>query len=145
MFTASVVPWDGLPPLSPELKGYTYSGYSSILTMPLGLLAGGALFSEAMWQRVWAIEERRAMTRAAWTAGLAVAAVIFFFGVVGFLAFWSGKATAETNTSLYFFAIFGLQDFMKPETMTALKIWVSMIGLGNLAIIMVMIKLHSHC
>ena len=68
VFTAGVVPWDGLPPLSPELKGYTYSGYSSIVTMPLGLLVGGALFSEAMWQRVWAIEVRRAMTRAAWTA-----------------------------------------------------------------------------
>ncbi|EOD41160.1 hypothetical protein EMIHUDRAFT_199381 [Emiliania huxleyi CCMP1516] len=106
VFTASVVPWDGLPPLSPELKGYTYSGYSSILTMPLGLLVGGALFSEAMWQRVWAIEERRAMARAAWTAGFAVAAVIFFFGFVGFLAVWSGKATAETNMNLYFFAIF---------------------------------------
>jgi len=56
---------------------------------------------------VWAGEDHDAIVRAAWGAGIAAGVVIFFFGFVGLLALWSGRASLEqTDANLFFFAIF---------------------------------------
>lgn len=99
-------PPGGLPPMTDVQRGTTLIGYSSLLTMPLSLLAC-TLFSESVWQRVWASEDDAALQRASWIGAVAVSLTVFFFGFVGFLALWSGRADPlTTHPNLYFFAFF---------------------------------------
>lgn len=99
-------PPGGLPPLTEDQIGTTYYGYSSLFTMPLALVSA-TLYSEAVWQRVWASEDNATLRRAAWLGGASVTLVVFFFGFVGFLALWSGRADLNTtHPNLYFFAFF---------------------------------------
>ncbi len=46
--------------LSTQLQGRTETGYSSIFVLPLSLTSG-TIFSESMWQRVWASESRESL------------------------------------------------------------------------------------
>jgi len=92
-------------PLTNAQKGLTYSGYSSLVVMPISLISS-TMYSEALWQRVWAAEDEKALRKASIGASLFVTLVVFFFGFVGFLALWSKKATDTTPPNLYFFVLF---------------------------------------
>jgi SSS family solute:Na+ symporter len=46
--------------LSTQLQGRTETGYSSIFVLPLSLTSS-TIFSEMMWQRVWASESRESL------------------------------------------------------------------------------------
>ncbi|CAE8683434.1 unnamed protein product, partial [Polarella glacialis] len=99
-------PPGGLPPLSREQAGWTTSGISSLLTMPASLVSA-TLFSEAVWQRVWASDSSKSLYQASCIGAAAVSLVTFFFGFTGFLALWAGRASLEsTNPNLFFFAFF---------------------------------------
>ncbi|KAK9712816.1 hypothetical protein K7432_006888 [Basidiobolus ranarum] len=85
--------------LPPELAP-NYLGWGSIATMPISLFAG-TCFSEAMWQRVWASEDPRALRRGAIIAMIITTLVIFFLGFCGFLAAWGGLDTSNPNVILF--------------------------------------------
>ncbi|ORY01395.1 hypothetical protein K493DRAFT_298399 [Basidiobolus meristosporus CBS 931.73] len=84
----------------PEALGPNYYGWGSIATMPISLFAG-TCFSEAMWQRVWASEDPRALKKGALLAMLITTLVIFFLGFCGFLAAWGGLDTSNANVVLF--------------------------------------------
>lgn len=64
------------------------SGYSSILTMPLSLFAA-TVFSEAMWQRAWASQDKRNLRLGAWVGCVAVVLMVWFAGFTGLLTIWA--------------------------------------------------------
>ena len=45
-------------PLTSDLSGLNFYGYSSIADMPISLFSA-TVFSEAMWQRCWATADKR--------------------------------------------------------------------------------------
>lgn len=98
----------GVPPmaaLAPELRP-SFAGWTSIFTLGASL-TGCYIFSEALWQRVWASEDRRALRGGA-TIGFALTtAFIFFLGFGGWLALAWGLAGPDTNPNLYFFQLLG--------------------------------------
>jgi Na+/proline symporter len=99
--------------LPPAMRWYTYEslgpnvyGYSAILVMPVSLMSA-TIFSEAMWQRVWASADRRTLLVGASLGCLGVIIVTFFFCFCGFLAVWAGYAVyGVTNPNLYLFQVF---------------------------------------
>lgn len=96
----------GLPPLNMDQAGLTFEGYSSLLAMPCHMLTS-CLFSEAVWQRVWAAKEPRALTRGAAAACVFAVVAVLFFGFVGFLSLWAMRAQPQqTDSSLYLLSIF---------------------------------------
>ena len=80
------------------------SGYSSIFVMPASLFAA-TVFSEAMWQRVWASKDKQALHKGAILGAVAVILVVFFSGFCGLLAAWAGLLTYETDPNLYLFQV----------------------------------------
>jgi hypothetical protein len=114
-------------PLPPELAP-NEAGYTSIFTLGLSLLAS-TVFSEAMWQRVWASSSRRALRAGAGAGAAMITCVVAVSGVGGWLALGSGVARAKpydyysdpaamtvspaykadsfTDDSLYLFSLFG--------------------------------------
>jgi len=99
--------------LPAAMRWYTYEslgpnvyGYSAILVMPVSLMSA-TLFSEAMWQRVWASADRRTLLVGASLGCAGVIVVTFFFCFCGFLAVWAGYAVyGVTNPNLYLFQVF---------------------------------------
>eukprot|EP01025_Chloroclados_australasicus_P003530 TRINITY_DN1083_c1_g1_i7.p1 TRINITY_DN1083_c1_g1~~TRINITY_DN1083_c1_g1_i7.p1 ORF type:complete len:530 (-),score=37.94 TRINITY_DN1083_c1_g1_i7:2593-4182(-) len=89
--------------LPPEL-GATETGYSSLLAMPVALFTA-TVFSEAVWQRVWASENRRALNLGAAIGSIGIVLLVSFTSLCGFIAYWSGLITSETNENLYFFVL----------------------------------------
>lgn len=98
-----------LPPMSCDsenppyfcISGNNGGGWGTIFSMPASL-AMATIFSEAMWQRVWASKSDKALY---WGSGLAccmIIIVVFFFGLCGWLAAWAGLITENTNPNLYF-------------------------------------------
>ena len=96
--------------------GPNAAGYSSVAVMPLCLTAS-TVFSEALWQRVWAAESPAALRRGGAIGAASVAAAVLFFGLCGLLAAWSGRidfaddpardpAREPTNPNLYLFQLF---------------------------------------
>mmetsp|Transcript_12269 Transcript_12269/g.26852 ORF Transcript_12269/g.26852 Transcript_12269/m.26852 type:complete len:558 (+) Transcript_12269:106-1779(+) len=92
-------------PLTADQKGFNFYGHSSLFTMPMSLVAS-TMYSEALWQRVWAAEDELALKKASVISCVFVILVVFFFGFVGFLGLWSGKVGWELDPNLYFFALF---------------------------------------
>jgi len=114
-------------PLPPELGPNVY-GYTSIFTLSLSLVAS-TVFSEAVWQRVWASSSRRALRAGAGIGAALVTCVVAVSGIGGWLALGSGVARAKpydyfsdaaamtvnpahakssfTDDSLYLFNMFG--------------------------------------
>ena len=80
------------------------SGYSAIFVMPASLFAA-TIFSEAMWQRVWASRDKRALHLGAIYGAIAVILVVFFAGLCGLLAAWAGLITETTDGNLYLFQV----------------------------------------
>ena len=76
------------------------TGYSSILTQPVSLISF-TIYSEAMWSRVWASADRRALHRGALFGFVTLTVVIFLLGFGGWLAIWAGLVDANTNVNLY--------------------------------------------
>ena len=68
--------------------GCPIAGYSSILTMPLSLFAA-TVFSEAMWQRAWASQDKRNLRIGAWVGCAGVIIMVFFAGLTGLLTAWA--------------------------------------------------------
>jgi Na+/proline symporter len=89
-----------LPPL-PEYLGVTTQGLSSIATLGPSLITA-AFFSDAMWQRVWAAENDKALKTGGLLGGALTTIVVFLFGFFGFLAAWAGYVT---NSNTAFFSI----------------------------------------
>mmetsp|Transcript_18999 Transcript_18999/g.31074 ORF Transcript_18999/g.31074 Transcript_18999/m.31074 type:complete len:534 (+) Transcript_18999:429-2030(+) len=90
--------------LRQQLLGTTKLGYSSIFTMPLSLITA-TVFSEAMWQRVWASESRAALRGGATIAACMVFVVVFLVGFTGILGGWSGNAGYDTDPNLRIFQV----------------------------------------
>eukprot|EP00842_Homolaphlyctis_polyrhiza_P004622 jgi/Hompol1/5160/HPOL_004187-RA len=88
-------------PALPDYLGATYAGWSSFLTLGVALTSS-TLFSDAVWQRVWAAEDDKALIRGSIIAAILAALITFFFGWFAFLATWLGLAT---NSNTAFFSI----------------------------------------
>ncbi len=73
--------------------------------MPLSLMAA-SIFSEALWQRVWASEDEPTLRRGAYISCVIIILVVFIAGFFGFLASWAGLIDETTNPNLYMFQIF---------------------------------------
>nr|KAJ3420857.1 hypothetical protein HK105_005122 [Polyrhizophydium stewartii] len=97
-----------LPPL-PDYLGATTAGWQSFVTLGISLCAA-TFFSEAMWQRVWASQDSRSLQIGALIGGsLATLAVaVFSFGAL--LAYWSGRADANSLSNFAFFYAFKSSD-----------------------------------
>lgn len=88
---------------SRDFLGVNEYGYSSILAMPVSLISA-TIFSEAMWQRVWASKDKKTLYKAAALGGSGVVVVVFFFSLCGYLAVWGNKvdfATVDYNLMMF--------------------------------------------
>ena len=84
--------------------GYCFNRYSSILTLPASLI-GAYIFSESLWQRVWASQDTKTLVKGASIATVLVAIAVFVTGFCGFLAAWAGLIDENTNPNLYMFQV----------------------------------------
>jgi len=91
--------------MTAQLKGFTVTGFSSILTMPMTVMTF-ALFHEGFWQRIWAsVSERDLWLGAGIGAFLAMASVALF-GLGGLIAIRAGYADSHTAPNMFFFSLF---------------------------------------
>ena len=90
----------------PENLGPNQSGYSSIFALPISILSA-TLYSEAVWQRVWASETRHVLRFGSSVGALLIFIVMFIYGFLGWLALWGSGITPETDPNTYFFYVFG--------------------------------------
>ncbi|KDD77100.1 hypothetical protein H632_c19p2 [Helicosporidium sp. ATCC 50920] len=97
------MPCDPAHPLHFCISGRSPAGYSSVIAMPASLICA-TIFSEAMWQRVWAADSRRTLRLGALLAAGCIFSVVLFTGLMGLLAAWAGLITADTNPNLYLLA-----------------------------------------
>jgi len=104
IYVASTFRYELPTPLPPNLAANFY-GYSAIMTMPLSLM-GASVFSEALWQRVWASQDHRTLKLGSYIGCAAIIFVVFMCGMFGFLASWAGLIDENTNPNLYLFQIF---------------------------------------
>lgn len=74
------------------------------MTMPLSLM-GASVFSEALWQRVWASQDHRTLKLGSYIGCAAIIFVVFVCGMFGFLASWAGLIDENTNPNLYLFQV----------------------------------------
>eukprot|EP00281_Chroomonas_sp_CCMP1168_P018380 CAMPEP_0206232428 /NCGR_PEP_ID=MMETSP0047_2-20121206/11407_1 /ASSEMBLY_ACC=CAM_ASM_000192 /TAXON_ID=195065 /ORGANISM="Chroomonas mesostigmatica_cf, Strain CCMP1168" /LENGTH=590 /DNA_ID=CAMNT_0053656157 /DNA_START=179 /DNA_END=1948 /DNA_ORIENTATION=+ len=89
-----------------DALGAQFYGYSSILTLPVSLVAATA-FSEQVWQRCWASESPQTLRRGAWIGFISVTIFVFLAGFFGYMAAWSGLIDFEnTNVNVYLFQVF---------------------------------------
>ncbi len=88
----------------PVLQGVNKYGYSAIFSMPVGLFAA-TVFSEAMWQKVWASENRAAVIFGGAVGGFLTTIAVFLFGFGGWLAAWGGFINYSTNANLFLFQV----------------------------------------
>lgn len=145
-------------PLPPELGPNEY-GYTSIFTLGLSLLAS-TIFSEAMWQRVWASSSRRALHVGAGVGAAMITCVVAVSGIGGWLALGSGVARAKpydyysnvatltvnplykdksfTDDSLYLFNMFGNVDKTGGPGLTYNARLSSAVGLAALVLATIM-------
>lgn len=72
--------------------------------MPVSLFTA-TVFSEALWQRVWASESKKALRNGAIIGCIFVVLIVFFAGFCGLLAAWAGLITTDTNYNLYLFQV----------------------------------------
>ena len=73
--------------------------------MPVCLLAS-TVFSEAVWQRVWAAQSANELKTGGMVGAVAVIIAVFLFGFAGFVAAWGGLIDVEQdNPNLYLFQL----------------------------------------
>jgi SSS family solute:Na+ symporter len=85
--------------------GVNDNGYSAIFSMPVSLIAA-TVFSEAMWQKVWASKDKKAMIGGGFLASFLVMLIVFLVGFGGWLAAWAGYVNYNTNGNLFLFQVF---------------------------------------
>ena len=94
-----------LGPLAEQLGPGNPYGLSALFVMPVCLLAS-TVFSNAVWQRVWAAESAHALRQGGAVGSFAVSVAVFLFGFSGFLAAWAGLIDPQRdNANLYLFQL----------------------------------------
>lgn len=106
---------DSDPVLREQLLGTSLAGYSSIFTMPISLFTP-TVFSEAVWQRVWASENPKALKKGSCIAAALVTIVVFVIGFTGILGGWAGIPD-DINPNLRLFYV--LQPMDEPVTIVS--------------------------
>eukprot|EP00201_Polytomella_parva_P018345 CAMPEP_0175050242 /NCGR_PEP_ID=MMETSP0052_2-20121109/7157_1 /TAXON_ID=51329 ORGANISM="Polytomella parva, Strain SAG 63-3" /NCGR_SAMPLE_ID=MMETSP0052_2 /ASSEMBLY_ACC=CAM_ASM_000194 /LENGTH=612 /DNA_ID=CAMNT_0016314437 /DNA_START=29 /DNA_END=1867 /DNA_ORIENTATION=- len=103
-------------------------GYSAIYSMPCSLLAA-TIFSESLWQKVWASKDRKALIFGGAMSSLGVTVVVFLFGLGGWLAAWGGYVNGNyTNMNLLLFQVFASEQTDNLEESSAhVRSWVGVI------------------
>ncbi|KAI8613999.1 hypothetical protein BC830DRAFT_1243317 [Chytriomyces sp. MP71] len=98
-------------PLGP-LPGYlgaTSLGWQTLATLMIPFICG-TFYGEGFWQRIWSAEDNKALKLGAWIGGGLASVVVFILGFGGILAYWSGRASADslspTNSNYAFFYAF---------------------------------------
>lgn len=102
-------PAGGFPKSIPEALGANSNGYSAIYSMPCSLMAS-TVFSEAMWQKVWASESRSAVVFGGVVGGIMTTLAVFLLGFAAWLAAAVGWIGESTNPNLYMFQMFMAQQ-----------------------------------
>src|SRR5690242_5353259 len=84
------------------------SSSSACLCLPGPSILSSAVFSEALWQRVWAAENPKSLRRGAVLGFVITTLVIGFFGLVGWLGQWAGlqPLPGDVHNNLVFFVPF---------------------------------------
>lgn len=104
IYTAVTFRPESLPkPLPPNL-GPNVVGYGAIYSLPCSLMAA-TVFSEAMWQKVWASESKSSVVFGGGVGFLLITLAVFLFGFGGWLAGWAGYITENTDYNLYLFQV----------------------------------------
>lgn len=80
---------------------------------------GASIFSEALWQRVWASQDRKTLKLGAVMGATLVILVVFLTGLFGFLAAWAGLIDEDTNPNLYLFQVKRPRAIRWPYSFTA--------------------------
>jgi SSS family solute:Na+ symporter len=87
------------------LTGLGTMGKSAVFTMPLSLTTA-TVFSEAMWQRVWASESPAAVRFGSMLGALLVFVVVFGIGFTGTLGGWAyGSSMYSVNSNVRLFYV----------------------------------------
>jgi hypothetical protein len=84
-------------PLPADL-GPNFFGYIAIFTLTVSLISS-TMFSEAVWQRVWASATPRALYGGAFVGFVSITIIVFLSGFGGWLAFIWGYASFEAGTN----------------------------------------------
>jgi hypothetical protein len=79
--------------------GPVFAGYIAIFTLTISLISS-TFFSEAMWQRVWASSDKKALYGGAAIGCTSVIVLVFLSGFGGWLSLVAGLAGPETNQNL---------------------------------------------
>lgn len=94
-----------LGPMGKQLGPSNPYGMSALFVMPVCLLAS-TVFSESVWQRVWAANSAKALQQGGAFASVAVSVAVFLFGLAGFLAAWGGLIDVDRDDpNLYLFQL----------------------------------------
>jgi hypothetical protein len=88
--------------------GPNFFGYIAIFTLTVSLISS-TMFSEAVWQRVWASATPRALYGGAVVGCVSITCIVFLSGFGGWLAFVWGYASFEagTNPNIYLLQVSG--------------------------------------
>ena len=98
------------------LTGSGTMGTSAVFTMPLSLTTA-TVFSEAMWQRVWAAESPAAVRFGSVVGALLVFLVVFAIGFTGTLGGWAyGSAMMGVNPNVRLFYVLSPYEQAVNET-----------------------------
>lgn len=87
-----------IPSPLPEGMGPNFFGYIAIFTLTVSLISS-TMFSEAVWQRVWASATPRALYGGAAVGFVSITLIVFLSGFGGWLAFVWGYASFEAGTN----------------------------------------------
>ncbi|MEW5319668.1 MAG: hypothetical protein WDW38_010808 [Sanguina aurantia] len=87
-------------PLGPNV-----AGYGTIFSLPCSLMAA-TVFSEALWQKVWASKDRQSLVFGGTLGFVMVTTAVFLFGFGGWLSAWAGLVNKNTNQNLFLFQVF---------------------------------------
>jgi hypothetical protein len=88
-----------IPSPLPDPLGAVEAGYIAIFTLTISLISS-TMFSEAMWQRVWASASKRALYGGATIGCISVILLVFLSGFGGWLSLVGGLAGPDTNQNL---------------------------------------------
>jgi hypothetical protein len=87
-----------IPNPLPADMGPNFYGYIAIFTLTVSLISS-TMFSEAVWQRVWASTTPRALYGGAVVGFVSITCIVFLSGFGGWLAFVWGYASFEAGTN----------------------------------------------
>jgi Na+/proline symporter len=90
-----------IPPLGPlpDYLGATQVGWASFATLGIALLSS-AMFSDAVWQRVWSAKDEKSLYMGAAGGSLLAMTITFLFGFGAYIASWAGLVD-NPNTAFF--------------------------------------------